>query len=115
MLMAGDHIEPIPDIRHRRRNRAGPGDEEVGAPVRERLLTQPDQIRREPISRLHRGRTRASKQVAARDVDLMVERQGDRLPTHGSFEITVVRHDSIDDRRTARVSDDDLVTPRYLA
>ncbi len=62
-----------------------------------------------------RPRRRRDQHVAARNLDLVVEHQRDRLPLDGAAKIAAMRDDALHPRRLAGLGHHDLVTRRNRA
>jgi hypothetical protein len=116
LLMAAHDIESMSHVGHGGRDRARPGDEQVRTAVGQRLLAEPNHVGREPVGGRGQVRVGRGDHVTARDVDLVVQGDGDRLAHVGMVEVgdmpldvQVVGDDAVDTRGAPGVGDDHLV------
>ena len=78
------------------------------------MLVEPDDVGGELVGDVRPGVGR-DQHVAARNLDLVLENQRDRLALAGAVEIAALGDDALDPRRLAGFGDDDFVARRNAA
>ena len=119
MLMTGDDIESVAHVGDSGRHGTRSRDEQVRATMCQRFLTQPHHVDSEAVCGLQCLTRTSRDDIAAGDVDLVIEGEGDGLAGlrtlqigDVAFSVQVIGHDAVDDGRATRVGDDDGVALR---
>ena len=84
---------------------------QIGTARDQRVLAHPDHLGGKLIDEFGRI-ARVGKEIAARDVDLVGEGQGDGITGPGMVERAIERDDFADPRRSARAGDKNLIARR---
>ena len=75
------HVDLVLELRHLRGHQDGAGLQEIRSPGKHRLLAHPDDVSGK-LLRDGRRRSKRREHIAAADVDLLRERQRNRLSSH---------------------------------
>ena len=101
-------VETVLELGDRSRRRPAADLEQIGAAGQHRLGAHPQEMRRELIGDL-RAAVRARQHVAARDVDLVGQRQRDGVAGLGGLDLAVGDQEARDRALTARIGGDDAI------
>jgi hypothetical protein len=103
-MRQGLDVDPMLQRRDGRRHRAGPDLQEIRAAGNEGLLAEPDHVRGELVDTFRRI-VRVGEQIAAGNVDLTVDCEGDGVSFGGVIDGAVERYDLLDPSRPPRACD----------
>jgi hypothetical protein len=95
------------------RQRPGADPQEIGAPRQQRLLVHPQHMRAELVGDLW-PLPRRHQHIAAADVDVLRQRQRDRVAGRGTIAVTIKGDNAFDAAGLARGRDHDFVADRDL-